>query len=181
MSVSIRTRALTAALPALLTAALAASAQTESPAARITALQRAGRVAEALVLCRQENAARPGDPVMLYNQACLESRTEDVPAAVRSLRASLAAGFDDFDFALSDPDLQGAAAEGVRLAINEHRQRRGVLSRERGAHLTLDRPVVMPLESSDSAPDADRTARLTVTWQTIGLALRLEEIGRAHV
>lgn len=183
MPVSIRTRALTAALPALLTAALAVSAQTESPAARITALQRAGRVAEALVLCRQENAARPGDPVMLYNQACLESRTEDVPAAVRSLRASLAAGFDDFDFALSDPDLQGAAAEGVRLAINEHRQRRGALSRERGAHLTLGRPVVMPLESSDRDPDVDQTARLTVTWQTIGLALRLEadDSGRSYL
>jgi hypothetical protein len=183
MSVSIRTRALTALLPALLSTALSASAQTESAAARITALQRAGRVAEALALCRQENTLRPGDPVMLYNQACLESRTGDVPTAMRSLRASLAAGFDDFDFALSDPDLQGAAVEGVKLAIAERRQRRGALSDARGARLALGRPAVMPLESSDGALDADRTTRLTVTWQMIGLALRLEadDSGRRYL
>jgi len=169
MSVSCRNPVAAVILMAVLTAAYACPALAQTPAERISALQSAGRVAEALTLCRQENALRPGDPIMLYNQACLESRAGEAEAAVRSLRAALEAGFDDDAFALADPDLQGAAAEGVKLAIADHRRQRGALSLARGARLTQGRAATLTLE-----PVAGQTARLTLTWEPVGLTLRLE-------
>jgi hypothetical protein len=170
MSASSRILALAYLSLALVASALPAPASAETAAARIAALQRAGRTIEALDLCRRENTLHPGDPVMLYNQACLENRVADAPSALRSLRAALAAGFDDFDYALADPDLQGAAAEGVKLAIAGHRRQRGELSRVRGARLALGKPVALALEP----PAGAKAARLTVTWEETGLSLRLE-------
>ena len=143
-----------------------------SPAARIAELQRAGRVTEALELARRENAAHPGQALMLYNQACLESRAGQVPEALRSLQAAFAAGFDDEAYALADPDLQGAAADGVRRLVDESRQRRAAMSVRRGTRLAEGQPAVLRLASE--AGGADPGASLTVTWQPAGLALRLE-------
>ena len=72
-------------------AACAAMAQAAgvSNAVRIAELQRAGRIDEALALCRQENEARPGDALMLYNQACLENRSGQAEAVLATLRPRL--------------------------------------------------------------------------------------------
>lgn len=162
---------LAAALSAFLVAPGGATAE-PTPAARIAELQRAGRVAEALALCRQENAAHPGDALMLYNQACLENRAGDAAAAVACLRSALAAGFDDLAFAEADPDLQGAAKEGARAAIAEYRSRRQELAERRGARLAMGKPATMALTAPGGAAGAGGT--LAVTWVATGLDLRLD-------
>ena len=169
---ALRATVLAAALAVLLPLAPAAvSAGQPSPAARIAELQRAGRVTEALALCRQENAAHPGDAVMLYNQACLENRAGNAAAAVACLRAALAAGFDDLAFAEEDPDLQGAARDGARAAIDEARRQRQDLAAWRGARLAVGKPVTLPL----AAPAGGTTGgTLTLTWVATGLDLRLD-------
>ncbi|MBK6734965.1 MAG: hypothetical protein IPG61_12955 [bacterium] len=128
--------------------ACAATAQAAgvSNAVRIAELQRAGRIDEALALCRQENEARPGDALMLYNQACLENRSGQAEAALVSLRAALDAGFDDFAHALADPDLQGTDAARFKLVIEDRVQRRGAMSARRGAVLAEGRPQTLALE-----------------------------------
>lgn len=172
------TVALSALMPAWPVAAPAGDPPPEtspaglSPAARIAELQRAGRVAEALDLARRENAAHPGQPLMLYNQACLESRAGQVPEALRTLQAAFAAGFADDVYALADPDLQGAAADGVRRVVDEYRQRRAAMSVRRGTRLAEGQPAVLRLAAA--AGGADPGASLTVIWRPTGLALRLE-------
>lgn len=160
---------LVAAVLAVLLAPLPAPAE-PSPAALIAEWQRAGRIDEALDLCRQENAAHPGDADMLYNQACLENRAGHADAAIACLRAALAAGFDDLAFAEADPDLQGAAKDGARAAIAEHRQQRRELSARLGAKLAVGRPATLAL----AAPGGGEGATLTLTWVASGLDLRLE-------
>jgi hypothetical protein len=175
------------AVPAAPTAATAAKAAAGAPGdnlARIAELQRQGRVAEALALCRRETAARPDDPRLLYNQACLENRSGDARAALRSLRAAFARGFDDFAFALADPDLQGALADSTRALVGAQRQQRGRLSAARGARLRFGKPATLHLQTAlppaaDAgttplkAPVATPVATLTVTWVPTGLELRL--------
>ncbi len=169
MSVRIRILMAAGLLPALLAAAVALAEPT--PAARVAELQRAGHVAEALALCRQENTARPGDADMLYNQACLENRSGNAAAAADCLRAALAAGFDDLDFAQTDPDLQGAAKESVHALLDEHRRRLGELATQRGGRLAVGKPATFALAAPGGAGG---TATLTVTWVATGLDLRLE-------
>lgn len=159
----------------LAVAACAATAQAAdvSNAVRITELQRAGRIDEALALCRQENAARPGDALMLYNQACLENRSGQAEAALASLRASLDAGFDDFAHALTDPDLQGADAARFKQVVEDRVQRRSAMSARRGAILAPALPQTLALEPAPGQGPSDG-ARVTLTWQPAGLDLRLE-------
>lgn len=159
----------------LAVAACAAMAQAAgvSNAVRIAELQRAGRIDEALALCRQENATRPGDALMLYNQACLENRSGQAEAALATLRAALDAGFDDFAHALADPDLQGADAGRFKQVIGDRVQRRGAMSARRGAVLADGRPQTLALEPAPGQGPADG-ARVTLTWQPAGLDLRLE-------
>lgn len=172
-----------AAPPAGAAGAPAGTAATEAPGdnlARIAELQRQGRVAEALALCRRETAARPGDARLLYNQACLENRSGDSRAALRSLRAAFAGGFDDFAFALADPDLQGALADSTRALVGAQRLQRGRLSTARGARLRFGSPATLHLQAPPSSPaeagtttPATPVATLTATWVPTGLELRL--------
>lgn len=158
----------------------AAGAGTPAPAAaggdaaaRIGALQKAGRLPEALALLEQELSSRPGDALLLYNRACLQNRLGRGEEAVASLRAAIEAGFDDLDFAAADPDLrEGAAAARLAQAIADGQARRGAMSDRRGARLAQDAPVSLALEPAPgAAPDG---SRVTVTWRPTGLELRLE-------
>lgn len=155
-------------------AAPAAVANGSTPGARIGELQRAGRFAEALALLETELAARPGDPLLLYNRACLENRLGNGVAAVSALADALAAGFDDLAYAAADPDLaQGTAAGQLARLIAGQRQQRGEMSRRRGAALAFDVPQTLALEPAPGAGAPDG-ARVTVTWRANGLQLRLE-------
>ncbi|MBM4131506.1 hypothetical protein FJ250_10865, partial [bacterium] len=145
-----------------------------SPAARIAELQRAGRVAEALAALRQELAGRPGDALLLYNRACLENRLGQGEQAVASLRAALAAGYDDLAHAAGDPDLRlGEAAPRLARLLADERARRDQLSARRGARLEQGVAVTLPLEPAPGDSVADGS-RVTVTWRRAHLELRLE-------
>jgi hypothetical protein len=140
----------------------------------VAELQKAGRVAEALEALRRELAARPGDPLLLYNQACLENRLGQGDRAVASLRAALAAGYDDLAYAATDPDLRlGGAAPRLAALVAEERARRGDLAARRGARLTQGTPSTLVLEPApgDEAPDGSRVA---VTWHPSHLELSLK-------
>lgn len=140
----------------------------------ISELQRSGRVAEALEELRRELAARPGEPLLLYNQACLENRLGQGDRAVASLRAALAAGYDDLAYAAADPDLRlGAAAPQLAALIADERTRRGDLAARRGGRLAQGTSTTLVLEPApgDQAPDGSRVA---VTWHPSHLQLSLK-------
>ena len=161
--------------PCRASADVGTAGSTAAPARQGSAeLHRAGRYAEALAALREELAARPGDPLLLYNRACLENRLGRAKEALASLQAALAAGFDDLEFAAADEDLRGGdAAPRLAQAIADERARRGGMSGRRGARLAQGVAVTLPLEPApgDPAPDG---ARVTVTWQPTHLDLRLE-------
>ncbi|MBK8165551.1 MAG: hypothetical protein IPK64_06215 [bacterium] len=153
----------------------AGSAAGSGPSA--TELQRAGRVAEALEALHRDLAARPDDPLLLYNQACLENRLGRGARAVASLQAALAAGFDDLAHAAADPDLAlGEAAPQLARLIADQRTRRGEMSVRRGARIAQGVSTVLALEPAPDggAPDGSRVA---VTWRPAHLELRLEAPG----
>ena len=60
---------------------------------------------EALNQCGQALELSPGDPVMLYNCACLYSRLGQIDRALDALRQALAAGYANRGWAKQDPDL----------------------------------------------------------------------------
>ncbi len=161
----------------LLFAALVAAASAPASAPQtesVAELQRAGRVAEALAALQRELAARPGDPLLLYNQACLENRLGHGDRAVASLRAALAAGYDDLAHATADPDLRlGDAAPRLARLLADERERRAQMSARRGVRLVEGVAATLPLEPApgDGAPDG---SRVTVTWRSSHLELRLE-------
>lgn len=157
--------------PAAATAGGAATAAGPGPS--IDELQGTGRVAEALEALRRELAARPGEPLLLYNQACLENRLGQGDRAVASLRAALAAGYDDLAYAAADPDLRlGGAAPQLAALIADERARRSDLAARRGAGLVQGAPTTLVLEPApgDQAPDGSRVA---VTWHSSHLELNL--------
>jgi tetratricopeptide (TPR) repeat protein len=49
----------------------------------------------------------PGDPMMLYNCACLYSQLGEVARAVDTLRQAIAGGYENFGWMKYDPDLDG--------------------------------------------------------------------------
>ncbi len=47
----------------------------------------------------------PGDPMMLYNCACLYARLGESTRAVDTLRQAIAGGYENFGWMKHDPDL----------------------------------------------------------------------------
>jgi tetratricopeptide (TPR) repeat protein len=47
----------------------------------------------------------PGDPMMLYNCACLYSRLGESQRAIETLRQAIAGGYESFGWMKHDPDL----------------------------------------------------------------------------
>jgi TolB-like protein/Flp pilus assembly protein TadD len=65
----------------------------------------ANRKDDALRQCALGLELSPGDPVMLYNCACLYSRLGEVDDAIDALRQALEAGYANRGWAKQDPDL----------------------------------------------------------------------------
>jgi adenylate cyclase len=53
----------------------------------------------------------PGDSLMMYNAACFYARIGDKKIAVDSLRNSIAAGLEDYEWIKRDPDLENIREE----------------------------------------------------------------------
>jgi hypothetical protein len=145
---------------------------------QVLTLLREGRPAEALPLCRQYNELFPADPVMLYNQACLENGQGHAAEGAEAFEAAITAGFQEFDYALTDPDLQGAAAPLVAAHVQKETDRLDNLARARAIELTFETwSADLPL--SDRTPgDGVLTGlsdpRLRLGWQATGLDIEIK-------
>ena len=63
-----------------------------------------GRTDEAVVEGKKALELSPDDPLMMYNVACVFGRLGDASAAVKSLKSSIAAGLEDYEWLKTDPD-----------------------------------------------------------------------------
>ncbi|MBU2501081.1 hypothetical protein KJ682_07125, partial [bacterium] len=136
-----------------------------------------GDAVSALDVARRFNERFAGDPVMLYNQACLENRMGDQDRAAVTLRTALAAGFEEMGFALNDPDLEGVAdrPEMFELGVAE-RSRLFLLSREKA--LTLEHGAwsdPMPLDPTRPRPGSagDPRPEIRLNWSDAGLQIEV--------
>jgi non-specific serine/threonine protein kinase len=69
-----------------------------------TELAQVGRVDEAKAEAKKALDLSPGDPLMLYNAACCYARLGEKGLAIGSLRESITAGLEDYDWIKTDPD-----------------------------------------------------------------------------
>lgn len=143
----------------------------------ILGLLREGRKTEALPLCRDYVDRFPGDAYMLYNLACLENGAGDEEAAAEAFGRALAAGFEDFDHALTDPDLAGVAA--VKALIADESARLAGLAARRGTLLvygewTPDLVLADRAALPGAEPGEFSDPVLRLGWQPTGLDIELE-------
>ena len=76
-----------------------------------------GRYNEAVNRLESLLAARPEDPVVRYNLACVFSRSEQIDKALYWLRESVDLGFDDWETLATDPDLAKLRVDPGFLAM----------------------------------------------------------------
>jgi TolB-like protein/Flp pilus assembly protein TadD len=70
-----------------------------------TQLASAGRRDEAISEGAKALESSPGDPVMLYNAACLYVNLDEADRAIATLQQAVAAGYSNFGWMKNDPDL----------------------------------------------------------------------------
>jgi hypothetical protein len=146
----------------------------ENLARTIVDLLRQERRDEALALCRTYVARYPDDSDMLYNLACLENMTGHPEQALATFSAAVAAGFDDFDLAFSDPDLDSLKFHPGMVDLSlAHQLRLSDLAAARTVNLSWQTPSPpLPLTAGYDQPgNTDPTLRLT--WTPVGLDLVL--------
>lgn len=71
------------------------------------------RYGEAVALLREMGKARPDDPEVDYNIACIHSRQNNIEAAAESLRAAMKKGFHDRQLMENDRDLENFRKSGL--------------------------------------------------------------------
>ena len=76
-----------------------------------TELAQVNRVEEAKAEAKKALDLSPGDPLMLYNAACCYARLGEKKIAVDTLRASVIAGLEDYDWIKTDPDFDNIREE----------------------------------------------------------------------
>jgi TolB-like protein/Flp pilus assembly protein TadD len=80
-----------------------------------------GRKEEAIDEGNKALELSPGDPMMLYNCACLYSQLGEVGRAVETLRQAIAGGYENFGWMKHDPDLDALRADPGFMALVEGR------------------------------------------------------------
>jgi Flp pilus assembly protein TadD len=63
----------------------------------------------------------PGDPMMLYNCACLYSQLGEVERAIDTLREAIAGGYENFGWMKHDPDLDALRSDPKFIALMDGR------------------------------------------------------------
>jgi tetratricopeptide (TPR) repeat protein len=90
---------------------------------------RRGRIDDGLKVDQQLAQLLPDDPSVLYNLACSYSLTNDAEAALCALDRALSAGYSDFKWLATDPDLENVrkhpAFDSVRAKIKNLKTRGG--------------------------------------------------------
>ncbi len=74
-------------------------------------LAQVGRTDDAKVEVAQALQLSPDDPLMLYNIACVYSQLGEKRLSIKSLRDSVAAGLEDYEWIKRDPDLEAIRNE----------------------------------------------------------------------
>jgi tetratricopeptide (TPR) repeat protein len=74
-------------------------------------LAQVGRIDEAKAEVKKALELSPGDPLMLYNAACCYARIGETKAALTSLKESVMAGLQDYDWIRTDPDFDSIREE----------------------------------------------------------------------
>ncbi|MGB5703280.1 MAG: hypothetical protein WBM48_10745, partial [Polyangiales bacterium] len=149
---------------------------------RIIELMRQDHRDQALPLCRTYNEQYPGDPVMLYNQACLENTAGLKDEAIATFTLAVNAGFDDISRALNDPDLQDLKFHPamVDLAL-EHQIRLTSLATSRAVDLAWQEPsAAVRLTSAEPGSGSgalEDVPEMELTWTPAGLDLVLRAAG----
>ena len=120
-------------------------------------------------------AQSTSDPVHQYNEACRLSLAGDQIAALEAFRLALAAGFDDIDFALEDPDLQRLRQEkGFLDLIISRRSTLQLMSSEKGLSLVSGQwtdPFALDTESE--ADEGSILPSMRLRWLPTGLDFEL--------
>jgi serine/threonine protein kinase/Flp pilus assembly protein TadD len=80
-------------------------------------LAQVGRIDEARAEIIKALELSPGDPLMLYNAACCYSRIGEKKQALRSLKESVMAGLEDYDWIKTDPDFDTLREEPEYLEL----------------------------------------------------------------
>jgi len=166
-------------LATLLTASpVSAEPDQQELAVEIIDLMRQERRTEALPLCRTYTDRFPDDAAMLYNLACLENMTGQPEKAVASFARAVAAGFDDFGMAFSDPDLASLKHHPDMIDLSmEYQIRLSQLASARAETLSwqaVSSPITLvPEQAVISSSDPD----ITLTWTPVGLDLVLRAPG----
>jgi serine/threonine protein kinase/tetratricopeptide (TPR) repeat protein len=70
-----------------------------------------GRTEEAVAEGKKALELSPDDPLMMYNVACVFGRLGDVKSAVESLKSSIDAGLEDYEWLKTDPDFDNIRNE----------------------------------------------------------------------
>jgi len=76
-----------------------------------TELAQVNRVEEAKTEAKKALDLSPGDPLMLYNAACCYARLGEKKIAIDTLRASVIAGLEDYEWIKTDPDFDNIREE----------------------------------------------------------------------
>jgi len=85
------------------------------------ALANSDRRDDALRECALALEASPGDPVMLYNCACLYARLGEIPRALETLRQAIAVGYVNLGWIKQDPDMNALRDNPEFIALtSEH-------------------------------------------------------------
>ncbi|MCK9997243.1 MAG: hypothetical protein KAH56_13290 [Candidatus Krumholzibacteria bacterium] len=166
-------------LAAFLTTSPAAAEPDKREMAReILDLMRQEHHTEALPLCRTYTDRFPDDPAMLYNLACLENMTGHSEEAVATFTRAVAAGFDDFAMAFSDPDLASLKYHPDMIDLSmKHQVRLSRLASAKAETLSwqaVSPPITLATDQA-GIPSSDPEIRLT--WTPVGLDIELRAAG----
>ncbi|HVP36968.1 MAG TPA: protein kinase [Terriglobales bacterium] len=94
----------------------------EDPRAHIfyaVALARAGRLEEGKAQAAKAIELNPSDPLMLYNTACFYAQIGEKRLALDSLKSSINAGLEDYEWIKRDPDLESIKNEPEFIELIE--------------------------------------------------------------
>ncbi len=134
----------------------------------------------ALLLCWETTwAATPPEAIRFYNQACDASLAGQKDIALASFQKAIAAGFDDFRFAMADSDLTTLSKnQAFTDLLKANLSRLILLSSEKGLALKSEEWTSwVNLEKRDQAPGDQ--VKLRLKWQTQALAFEVKLQGSA--
>ena len=142
-------------------------------------LMRQERRDEALSLCRTYTERFPDDAVMLYNLACLENMTGHAEEAVATFTLAVAAGFDDFGLAFSDPDLASLKYHPDMIDLSmKHQVRLSRMATAMAETLSWqESSEPIPLTSDQAGTASGAPVEIRLTWTPVGLDIELLATG----